>query len=427
MSLKKIFSAVLFIGLGFAAGYALSAYPAPGRGEASSSSPAAEGGEALRPSAGGEREILYWYDPMYPGTRFDKPGKSPFMDMDLVPRYAEADEGSGILVDPAQVRNLAVRTERAVRGALSFTREIPANLVFNDSRIARAQPRAEGFVEKTYALAVGDTVTEEQPLADITVPAWAADQSEYLLLRGQKAEPSLVRGVRERLRLSGMPEELLKAVESSGRVQTSLTVRAPIAGVITGIDVYPGMNVDKGMTLATIQGTDPIWLTAEVPERDMLLVGGTRLRVSVPAHAGRVFHASSYTLLPNANAETRTVPLRLSLDNADGLLRPGLTASVRLRGSLGEGLLVPAASLIDLGEEQRVIARTPDGRFVPKKVTVLRSEGERTLLADGLEEGEEIVVSGLFLIDSEANLRGALERMRRDSARAGEAAAGYAQ
>jgi Cu(I)/Ag(I) efflux system membrane fusion protein len=207
-----------------------------------------------------------------------------------------------------------------------------------------------------------------------------------------------------------MPEELLQAVETTGKVQTSLIVRAPVAGVITGIDVYPGMNVDKAMTLATVQGIDPIWLTAEVPERDMGLVSGTRLRVSIPAYPDRVFYAASYTLLPKANADTRTVPLRLSLDNADGALRPGLTASIRLRGSLDEGVIIPTPSLIDLGDEQRVVIRTAYGRFVPKSIQVLRSEGDQTLVA-----------AGLFLVDSEANLRGALERMRLDSGQ-GEAA-----
>jgi Cu(I)/Ag(I) efflux system membrane fusion protein len=436
MSFKTVFFAVFFTGAGLAAGYGLSVRGGleewiallkarvHGSEEKAPHAPGEPGGPGAAQSAQAGRIVLYWYDPMYPGERFDKPGRSPFMDMDLVPRYADGDEGAGISIDPVQVRNLAVRTQKAVRGALRFARDIPAGLVFNDSRIGKAQARAEGFVEKTYSLAVGDMVAEGQHLADITVPAWAADQSEYLLLRAQKADASLVRGVRERLRLSGMPEELLKAVETSGKVQTSLIVRAPLAGVITGIDVYPGMNVDKAMTLATIQGVDPIWLTAEVPERDVGLVGGTRLRVSVPAYADRIFHVSSYTLLPSANADTRTVPLRLSLDNADGALRPGLTASIRLRGSLGEGVLIPTPSLIDLGDEQRVITRTADGRFVPKKVRVLRSEGGQTLVGDGLEEGEEIVASGLFLVDSEANLRGALERMRLDGEQSAPAAGG---
>ncbi|MDR1397270.1 MAG: efflux RND transporter periplasmic adaptor subunit [Desulfarculales bacterium] len=361
-------------------------------------------------------KVLYWYDPMYPGTRFEQPGRSPFMDMDLIPRYAD-DEGFGVRVDPAQLHNLSVRTEKAVRGRLSFVRDIPANLEFNDYQLAKVQPRAEGFVEKTYSLAPGDMIKTGAPITDITVPGWASDQSEYLLLKNQQGDSRLALGVRERLRLTGMPEAMLKAVDASGRVQTRLTIQAPLSGVITGIDVYPGMNVDKNMTIAVIQGTDPIWVTAQVPEQDIhLLNSGSRIRISVPAWPDQVFYPLSFTLLPQASPDTRTVPLRLSLDNRLGLLKPGMTATVRLRGSGDEALLIPTSALIDLGEEKRVIVRGPQGRFMPKAVQALHSSREKTAILSGLEEGDEVVVSGLFLIDSEANLQGALERMREENA-----------
>jgi Cu(I)/Ag(I) efflux system membrane fusion protein len=363
-----------------------------------------------------ERKVLYWYDPMYPGTRFDKPGPSPFMDMDLVPRYAAEDESAGIRIDPVQTQNLAVRTERVERGKLVFSKDIPANVSFNNYLLAKVQPRAEGFVEKIYTLAVGDSVEAGAPLADITVPGWASDQSEYLLLKKQGAHAPLVRGVRERMRLTGMPEEMLNAVDATGKVQTRMTIHAPLGGIISALDVYPGMNVDKNMTIAVIQGADPVWVTADVPERDLHLVTqGGKIRIATSAWPERSFYADSYTLLPTANQETRTVPLRLSLHNAEGLLKPGMTASVRLRGTGDEALLIPTQSLIDLGDEQRVIVRANDGSFVPKMVQALRGSGDKTAVASGLEVGEEVVVSGLFLIDSEANLRGALNRMRRNT------------
>ena len=368
------------------------------------------------PGAGrAERRVLYWYDPMYPGTHFDQPGKSPFMDMELVPRYAEDEAGAGVRIAPTQTQNLAVRTARAERGRLSFARDIPANVEYNAYQLAKVQPRAGGFVEKVYSLAVGDRVRAGAPLAEITVPEWAADQSEYLLLKSQKADAAVVRGVRERLRLSGIPEEMLRELDASGRVQPRMTIQAPLGGVITDLDIYPVMNVDKNMTIATIQGTNPIWVTADVPERDIALVAsGGRIRISVPAWPERVFYPDSFVLLPQVNRDTRTVPLRLSLSNTDGLLKPGMTAGIRLRGSGEEAVLIPTQSLIDLGEEQRVITRAADGGFVPKIVRVMRYSRDKTALAEGLEEGEEVVVSGLFLIDSEANLRGALERMRRN-------------
>jgi Cu(I)/Ag(I) efflux system membrane fusion protein len=353
---------------------------------------------------------------MYPGTHFEKPGRSPFMDMDLVPRYGDDDESAGIRIDPAQIHNLAVRTERAVRGRLSFARDIPANLEFNDYQLAKVQPRAEGFVEKTYALAAGDMIEAGAPIADITVPGWASDQSEYLLLKNQEGSSQLTRGVRERLRLSGMPEAMLKAVDASGMVQTRLTIRAPLSGVVTSIDIYPGMNVDKDMTIAVIRGVDPIWAAAEVPERDMhMLDGGGRVRVSVPAWPDQVFYPVSSTVLSQASPDTRTVALRLALDNRQGLLKPGMSATVRLRASGGEAVLIPTQALIDLGDEKRVIVRSPQGRFVPRLVQALYSSQGKTALISGLEDGEEVVVSGLFLVDSETGLRGALERMRAEN------------
>ena len=409
MFAKKIVLALALLACGAVAGYMLPGKTAP----AGASHAATQAADAGKNSGAAERKVLYWYDPMYPGTHFEQPGKSPFMDMDLVPRYAGDDEGNGIRIDPAQVQNLAVRTRKVQRGSLAFSRDITANVVFNDYRMAKVQPRADGFVEKIHSFAVGDAIAQGAPLADITVPAWAADQSEYLLLKSQNASRDILNGVREKMRLTGMPEEMLSAVDKTGKVQTRMTLKAPVSGVVTSLNVYPGMNVSKDMIIAVIEGVDPIWVTANVPESDLhLLMGQNRLRITAQAYPDRIFTANSVTLLPKADQDTRTALLRLDVGNADGLLRPGMTVSIRLRGTGTEALLVPTQSVIDLGDEQRVVIRTPDGSFVPKTVQVLRSSRDETAIASGLEEGEEVVVSGLFLIDSEANLRGALEKMR---------------
>ncbi|SDF83205.1 efflux RND transporter periplasmic adaptor subunit [Desulfovibrio legallii] len=414
MTAKNLLLAAALLAGGLGLGYAL-------WGQAGAGGKAPAVSAAAAPA--GERKVLYWYDPMYPGTHFDKPGKSPFMDMDLVPRYADEGAGAGVRIDPVQVQNLAVRTEKVRRGRLTFTRQVPANISYNRYSMAKVQPRAEGFVEKIRAYAVGDAIAQGAPLAEITVPQWAADQSEYLLLKAQGGDPAVVRGVREKMRLTGMPEEMLAAVDRTGRVQTRMTIKAPVAGIITTLDVYPGMNVGKDTTIAVIEGTDPVWVTANVPESDVhLLAGKSRVRLSVAAYPDRGFQAESFTLLPDADPATHTVPLRLSVRNPEGLLRPGMTAGISLRGKGEEALLIPTQSLIDFGEEQRVIVRAADGTFVPRKVAVLRSSREQTAVASGLEEGEEVVTTGLFLIDSEANLRGALEKMRADAAPAADKA-----
>jgi Cu(I)/Ag(I) efflux system membrane fusion protein len=351
---------------------------------------------------------------MYPGVHFDKPGKSPFMDMDLVPRYAsDASSGGGVVIDPIQVQNLGVKIAVAQKGRLNEIREFSANVDFNRYQEARVQSRAEGFVSSVQSLAVGDPVALGQQIATVTVPAWASDQSEYLLLKTQRADSRLIGGVREKLRLSGMPEEMLSEVDKTGKVQTTLSITSPVAGVITSLAVYPGMNIDKNSVLAVVQGFDPIWVTAEVPQKDLRLVQGARLRVTAASWPERVFEVTEQTLLPKANSQTRTIPLRLTVPNDQGLLRPGLTATVRLRKAGEESILIPTQSLIDLGEEVRVITRLADGTFLPKNVRVIGSSRGQTAIAEGLEAGEEVVVSGLFLIDSEANLAGALERLKK--------------
>ncbi|MDR2353726.1 MAG: efflux RND transporter periplasmic adaptor subunit [Deltaproteobacteria bacterium] len=357
-----------------------------------------------------KKKILYWYDPMYPGTQFPAPGKSPFMDMDLVPRYADEEGRTGIFIDPRQTQNLGLKTVRARRGTLLLSRMIPANVLYNGHQISRIQPRAEGFVEKTAPLAIGDRVQAGDILAWVTVPAWASDQSEYLLLKKQKAPENIIAGVREKLYLAGMPQEMLQAVDETGLIQTTLKITSPISGVITSLDLYPGMNVEKNMTLAVIQGIDPVWVVAYLPEKELALSQG-RMRLTLPSYPGRVFPADKVEVLPYVDEVTRALPLRLSVPNPEGLLRPGQTANLSIRATGAEGILVPTQSLIHLGDEARVITRAPDQSFVPKKVTPGASFREETLITHGLDEGEEVVTVGLFLIDSEANLRGALDRL----------------
>jgi Cu(I)/Ag(I) efflux system membrane fusion protein len=332
------------------------------------------------------------------------------MDMDLIPRYKDESTGAGVRIDPTQTQNLGLKTATVATGRLTYVRELPANVEFNGYQRARLQARAEGFVTQTFNFSVGDPIAAGETLAVVTVPGWASDQSEYLLLKSQKAPAKIVAGVREKLRLNGLPEEMLAEIDRTGQTQTDLLVKSPVDGVITALDLYPGMNVDKNMTLAEIQGYDPIWVTVEIPERDLALAQG-RARITAAAWPDRAFETLKSTLLPQANKETRTVSLRLTVANPDGLLKPGLTATARLRAQGPQGLLIPTQSLIDLGEEKRVIVLAPDGTFLPKKVEVGGSAREETLITAGLEPGEAVVVTGLFLIDSEANLAGAIDRL----------------
>jgi len=366
-----------------------------------------------------ERKILFWYDPMKPDTQFDKPGKSPFMDMDLVPKYADENEGEsgeGIRIDPTQVQNLGLKTQKVTRGTLGYSRTFPANVSYNDYQFVIVQARSDGFVEKVYPLTIGDRVRKGTPLIDITIPEWVEAQSEYLLLSGTGGTPTQLKGVLERLRLTGMPEEDIQRLRTSRRIQTRFTLKAPIDGVITAFDLRSGMNISKDKVVAQIQGMDPVWVSAAVPESIAYLLKDTsQFDISVPAYPDKAFHVEKWSILPNVDPTTRTLQVRLQVANTDELLKPGMNAWLKLNTQSQQMLLIPSQAVIDTGKEQRVITVDAEGRFVPKRIQVLHESQQQAGIGSGLNEGDSVVVSGLFLIDSEANISGALERMRRGS------------
>ena len=363
------------------------------------------------------RKVLFWYDPMYPNTRFDKPGKSPFMDMDLVPKYADEESASaaapGVRIDPTQTQNLGVKTEAVRRGPLTFTQTFPANVSYNEYQFVIMQARAAGFVEKVWPLTVGDKVKKGAPLLELTIPDWVEAQSEYLLLKETGGTATQVEGILERLRLAGMPEADIRRLAATRKIQTRFTLTAPIDGVITAFDLRAGMNIAKDNVVAKIQGMDPVWVTAAVPESIAWLIkDASPFSLTVPARPDKSFTFRKWTLLPSADATTRTLQLRLEVDNPDEALKPGMNAYLNLKTQSEPMLLIPSKALIDTGSEQRVITVDGEGRFVPKPVSVFQASQGVTAIRSGLAEGEKVVASGLFLIDSEANISGALDRMR---------------
>ncbi|HIA4410962.1 TPA: Cu(+)/Ag(+) efflux RND transporter periplasmic adaptor subunit CusB, partial [Escherichia coli] len=349
---------------------------------------------------------------------FDKPGKSPFMDMDLVPKYAdEESSASGVRIDPTQTQNLGVKTATVTRGPLTFAQSFPANVSYNEYQYAIVQARAAGFIDKVYPLTVGDKVQKGTPLLDLTIPDWVEAQSEYLLLRETGGTATQTEGILERLRLAGMPEADIRRLIATQKIQTRFTLKAPIDGVITAFDLRAGMNIAKDNVVAKIQGMDPVWVTAAIPESIAWLVkDASQFTLTVPARPDKTLTIRKWTLLPGVDAATRTLQLRLEVDNADEALKPGMNAWLQLNTASEPMLLIPSQALIDTGNEQRVITVDADGRFVPKRVAVFQASQGVTALRSGLAEGEKVVSSGLFLIDSEANISGALERMRSESA-----------
>ncbi len=357
-----------------------------------------------------EREVLYWYDPMYPQQRFDQPGPSPFMDMDLVPRYAEPDAGGdgppAMRIDPDILQNLGVRLAPVTRGPVEVSITATGQLSFNQRDVAVVQARSQGFVERVYGLAEQDLVEPGTPLADLLVPEWAAAQQEYLALRGLD-EPRLLEAARQRMRLAGMPESLVDQVARRGKVQLVWTLTSPVGGVIQSLDVREGMTLAAGATLARINGLETVWLVVEVPEAQVAgLQAGQGVEAQLPAYPGETLQGEIQAVLPQANRDSRTVPVRIELSNAEQRLRPGMTAEVMMARQEDAALLVPTEALIRTGRRTLVMVAEEGGRFRPVEVRTGRETEDRTVILAGLEEGQQVVASGQFLLDSEASLRG---------------------
>jgi Cu(I)/Ag(I) efflux system membrane fusion protein len=362
-------------------------------------------------------KVLYWYDPMYPQQHFDKPGKSPFMDMQLVPKVAdEGAAGAGVKIDPDVLQNLGTRLAAVTRIPLSTQIEVTGIVGYNERDVAVVQNRVAGFVEHTWPLAPGDIVKAGQPLVEFLVPEWAAGQYELLALRSTK-DASLLAAARDRLRLMGMPENLIREVEKSGTARTRYTVSAPIGGLLQSLDVRPGMTVMAGQTLARINGLSTVWLDAAVPQAmaaDVRTGGSAQVRID--GFPGEPISGRITAILPMLSDASRSLRVRVELPNRDGRLRPGLSAQVILAHTdQATALSVPTEAVIRTGKRALVMVAGDAGRFIPVEVTLGREVNERTVILAGLEEGQQVVSSGQFLIDSEASLSGIMARTAGDT------------
>lgn len=399
----RIWRGVLLTGLSAALGLAGGYWLAQQRMCPTAGTSAEQGSKAKD-----QRKVLYWYDPMSPQQRFDKPGKSPFMDMELVPQYADsAVDSSGISIDPSLAQNLGLRFATVTRGALASSLDVVGLLAFNERDVAVIQARTAGFVERVYARAPGDVLKANAPLADILVPEWAAAQEEFLALK-RNGDADLLMAARQRLRLTGMPPALITQVDHSGKVQPNMTLTSPIGGVLQELNVRTGMTVTVGATLARVNGLSSVWLAVAVPESETgsIIVGQT-VEARLPAFPGTVLNGTVSAILPETNPDSRTVRVRVELPNSDGRLRPGMTAQVRLTHTTDQSTLwVPSEAVIRTGRRTLVMLAEDAGRYRPVEVQLGQENDGKTVVLKGLQEGQQVVSSGQFLLDSEASLKG---------------------
>ncbi|WP_088182522.1 efflux RND transporter periplasmic adaptor subunit [Sphingobium sp. Z007] len=363
-------------------------------------------GASLKPPA---RKILYWYDPMIPAEHHDGPGLSS-MGMQTIPRYADEAGGGasppGISIDPSASQSLGLRTVAVRRGSLASSLTATGTIDFNQRDVAIVQARAGGFVQRVYGRAPGDVVGAGAPLADILAPEWGGAQAEFLAVR-RTGNAALTQAARQRLVLLGMPSGTIASVERTGRPHNVVTISTPTGGVIKALDVRTGMTMTAGQTLAEVNGLGTVWLNAAVPEAIAgPLKPGQSVQATLAAFPGETLSGRVSAILPQTQADSRTLTVRIELPNRGGRLRPGMFATVSLGGSTQPALLVPSEALIRTGKRTLVMLALDKGRYRPAEVQTGREAGDDTEILAGLNEGEKIVASGQFLIDSEASLSG---------------------
>jgi Cu(I)/Ag(I) efflux system membrane fusion protein len=381
---------LIALGVGFGWGYS----------ESSPRTPVAEG----KP----ERVVLYWYDPMVPDQHFDQPGKSPYMDMQLVPKYADAGVGqAGVGVAPQVRQNLGVRTAVASRGRLASVQRVPGTVGWNLREESVVSLPVDAVVERLFVRTPFAPVEAGHVLASVRSPDWSAALAEANALRGAQSREArdLQSAAGARLRALGVPANA--RLGDNGAIVLS----APAAGVVSEIAIREGQAVPAGMPMLRINGTRSVWVEAALPASASGIAAGTRVEVTADALPGERFEGRVDALLPQLDATTRARRARIVIDNPDGWLAPGQFVQVALQPEAApEAVLVPSAAVIHDGVQARVIVQADD-RFVPTRVRTGRSGDGMTEILSGLAGGEKVVVSGQFLIDSEANLSGALERL----------------
>ncbi|MFZ5699602.1 MAG: efflux RND transporter periplasmic adaptor subunit [Pseudomonadota bacterium] len=366
-----------------------------------------------------EPKVLYWYDPMRPEVHFDKPGPSPFMDMALVPKYAEAGASAeageklpAITVDARMVQSLGMRTAPVEKGTFWQRIDTTGTVAFDESRTQVVEARASGWVRKLQVRSVDAPVRAGETLLTLYSPDLLAAQNE-LLIAQRSGDETLLAATRERVSLLGVSAAQIRTVLASGKAAPDVVIAAPATGVLTELNVREGSQVTPGMPVARIAALDRVWVLVEVPEAQAGWLRGERpAEVQVPALPDKTFEANVDYLYPQIDAARRTLRARLVIDNRDLLLRPGMSASVTLFGGpRHDVLLVPDEAVVRSGQRDLVIVAEGGGRFRPVPVKVGAQRHGQTVIDSGLEEGTQVVVSGQFLLESEANLQGALQRL----------------
>ena len=359
-----------------------------------------------------EKEILYWVAPMDPNYRRDQPGKSP-MGMDLIPYYSASDENdNSVRISPAVVQNLGVRTSKAELTRLWRGIDTVGYVDYDESKVSHIHLRTEGWIEKLAVESEGERVKKGDFLFDVYSPKLVNAQEE-LVTALASGNNGLIRATKERLSALGISSSQIRALEKNKKVKQRISIYAPQDGVVSVLPVREGMFVKPSQKVMTLGDLSSVWLLAEVFERQSQWVEvGQDAEVNLSYIPGKSWNGKVEYIYPSLDPKTRTLKVRLRFENPGERLKPNMYANVKIYGGAkGNTIVIPLEGLIRSGREERVILALGDGRFEARNVRAGIESGNYVEILEGVEEGDDIVTSGQFLIDSEASMRASLNRM----------------
>jgi len=399
-----------------------------------------ERGGAGNATTSGERKIKYWRAPMDPSFVSDRSGKSP-MGMDLIPVYEEEGAESGdvaITISPVVVQNMGVRTAPVERRAVVRTVRTVGSLDYDEQRVRDVTTKFDGWIEDLYADYTGQYIDKGAPLFSVYSPEIYSSQEEYLLaLRNKNVIPSevlpeaardmrdLAESSRLRLELFDISEDQIQELARRGTPEKAMTIRSPYAGIIVEKMAREGMQIRPGMKLYTIADLSRVWAYVDIYENEISFVKlGQDATMELSYLPGEIFHGKVIYIYPYVETDTRTVKVRLEFDNAHLELKPGMFADVEIKADLGrQSLQVPRSAIIDTGRRQVAFVALGAGRFEPRSVRTGVNLGDDYVeVLEGLHDGELVVTSGQFLLDSESKLREAVLKMMEQKQAAGATA-----
>ena len=383
-------------------------------------------------------EPMFYRHPMNPSITSKTPAKDE-MGMDYVPVYppgcpgAQAEAGGPpgtVVIDPTVVQTIGVRTVRVMRRDFSHPIHTVGRVTYDEDLLARLHPKTEGWIEKLYISETGEFVARDAELLSLYSPQLVSSEQEYLLalksLKLLKSSPfadishgarEMVKSARERLKLLDVPEHQIRELERTGKIMKNLHIHSPFDGYVVHVGVREGQYVTPQTELYLIADLSKVWVYADIYEYELPWVQvGDPAEITLTAVPGRVFRGQVVYVYPYADPKTRTVKVRLEFDNPELILKPELFANATLHTRPKSNVLaIPSEAVVRTGLKDHVFVVRGPGKFEPRIVQLgVPADGWVEVLA-GLSEGEEIVVSSQFLIDSESKLQEALRKFSEPS------------